>query len=197
MNPVTLNYRLEDKQRLFSVAYAIYSNRERLLKKNDKVQPFRTTLRTVLIECGLLYALSVAFLLGMIRNGFDVTGVLLLVVCVIYGMIMITSWSNNRRDFRYAERAFQRTTGAVGTLRFDDWGMTDVTAEGKESAYSWSEYRNTFIVDEAIVILFVNEREEMLLMTRDDETEKALRQILKDFDMIHTVRTPSMKGKKK
>lgn len=192
-----VKYNLRDKSRLFSIAYAIYSNRERLLQKNDKVQPFHMTLRTVLIQCAVLYAVAVAFLLAMISNGFDVTGVILLVLCMLYGMVLITSWSNNRRDYRYAEKAFLRTTGETGTLRFDDWGLTDVTHEGKESSYAWSEYRNCIVVDEAIVILFVNEREEMLLMSRDDETEKAMRQVLRDYDMSHTIHNAVMKGKKK
>ena len=145
----------------------------------------------------MLYVVAVAFLLGMIQKGFDVTGVILLVLCVLYGMVLITSWANNRRDYRYAEGAFLRTTGQTGTLRFTDWGLTDVTQTGQESAYAWSEYRYSIITDEAIVILFVNEREEMLLMTRDDETEAALRAILKEYDMIHTVRRAVMKGKKK
>jgi len=123
--------------------------------------------------------------------------VILLVVAVVYGMIMITSWSNNRRDYRFAERAFLRSTGETGTLRFTDWGLTDITSECKESAYAWSEYRYCIITDEVITILFVPEREEMLLMSRDDETEAALRTILKEYDMIHTVRKAVMKGKKK
>lgn len=192
-----VTYRLKEKKKLFSVAYAIYSNRDRILKKQDKVQPFHKSLQVVLIQFLLLYALAVVFLLGMIQNGFDVTGVILLVVCVLYGMIMVTSWANNRRDYRYAEGAFLRSTGEMGTLRFTDWGLTDVSENGKESAYAWSEYRYCFITDETIVILFVPEREEMVLMSRDDETEQALRAVLKEYDMIHTVRKAVMKGKKK
>ncbi len=192
-----VTYRLKEKKKLFSVAYAIYSNRDRILQKQDKVQPFHKSLQVVLIQFLLLYALAVVFLLGMIQNGFDVTGVILLVVCVLYGMIMVTSWANNRRDYRYAEGAFLRSTGETGTLRFTDWGLTDVSENGKESAYAWSEYRYCFITDETIVILFVLEREEMVLMSRDDETEQALRAVLKEYDMIHTVRKAVMKGKKK
>ena len=192
-----VKYKLLDKQRLFSVAYAIYSNRERLLQKHDKVQPFHVTLRTVLIQSVILYVVAVALLLVMIQKGFDVTSVILLVLCILYGMVLITSWANNRRDYRYAQQAFLRTTGQTGTLRFDEWGLTDVSESGKESAYAWSEYRYCIIVEEAIVILFVNEREEMLLMSRDDETEAAMRQVLKEYDMIHTVREAVMKGKKK
>ena len=192
-----LKYPLSDKETLFSVGYAIYSNRERLLKKNDKVQPFRATLRSVLLQSVLLYVLSVAFLLAMLKNGFDITGVILLMLCIVYGMIMITSWSNNRRDYRYAEKAFLRSSGESGTLRFDQRGMTDVSESGKEDFYSWSEYRNCIITDDAMVLLFVNEREEMVLMGRDDATERALRDILAQYDMTHTIRRPVMKGKKK
>ena len=197
MNEKTLNYQLNNKKQLFSVAYAVYSNRDRLLQKHDKVQPFHVSLRVVLLQSAALYLVAVALLLGMIQNGFDLMSVILLVVAVIYGMIMITSWSNNRRDYRYAERAFLRSTGETGTLRFTDWGLTDMTSEGKESSYAWSEYRYCIITDEVITILFVPEREEMLLMSRDDETEQALRAILKEYDMIHTVRQAVMKGKKK
>lgn len=192
-----VRYKLQDKERLFSVAYAIYSNRERLLQKNDKVQPFHVTLRTVMIQSIVLYAVSLAFLLGMFQNGFDVTGVILLALCMFYGIVMVTSWSNNRRDYRYAQKAFLRTTGQEGTLRFNDWGLTDVSESGEEHAYAWSEYRYCIIVEEAIVILFVNEREELLLMSRDDETEAAMRQALQEYDMIHTVRKAVMKGKRK
>lgn len=195
-NQTQVVYKLQNKQRLFSIAYAIYSNRDRLLQKHDKVQPYHTTLRIALLQCVALYVVAVVFLLGMIQNGFDVTGVILLVLCVLYGMVLITSWGNNRRDYRYAEKAFLRTTGETGTLRFDERGLTDVRADGKEDFYAWSEYRYCIIVEEAIVILFVNEREEMLLMTRDDETEAAMRAVLKDYDMIHTVRKAVMKGKK-
>ena len=197
MNEMQVTYQLKEKKNLFSVAYAIYSNRDRILQKHDKVQPFHQTLRVVLIQFVLLYVLAVVFLLGMMQNGFDVTGVILLVVCVLYGMVMVTSWANNRRDYRYAEGAFLRSTGETGTLRFTDWGLTDVSESGKESSYAWSEYRYCFITDETIVILFVPEREEMLLMSRDDETEQALRGVLKEFDMIHTIREVAMKGKKK
>ena len=182
MNEMQVTYRLKEKKNLFSVAYAIYSNRDRILQKHDKVQPFHQTLRVVLIQFVLLYVLAVVFLL---------------VVCVLYGMVMVTSWANNRRDYRYAEGAFLRSTGETGTLRFTDWGLTDVSESGKESSYAWSEYRYCFITDEAIVILFVPEREEMLLMSRDAETEKALRSVLKEFDMVHTIREVAMKGKKK
>ena len=191
-----VTYKLLDKQRLFSIAYAIYSNRDRLLQKQDKVQPYHLTLRTALIQCVVLYAVTVVFLLGMIRNGFDITGVILLVLCIVYGMVLVTSWANNRRDYRYAEKAFLRITGETGTLRFDQRGLTDVSKDGKENFYSWSEYRYCIITDEVMVILFVNEREEMLLMTRDDETEAAMRAVLKEYDMIHTVRKAVMKGKK-
>ena len=192
-----VTYQLKKKKDLFSVAYAVYSNRDRILQKRDKVQPFHKSLQVLLMQFVLLYVLAVVFLLGMIRNGFDVTGVILLVLCVLYGMAMVTSWGNNRRDYRYAEGAFLRTTGETGTLRFTDWGLTDVSENGKENAYAWSEYRYCFITDEAIVILFVPEREEMLLMSRDAETEQALRAVLKEFDMFHTIRMVAMKGKKK
>lgn len=197
MNEKLLHYRLNNKTELFSVAYAIYSNRDRLLQKNDKVQPFHKTLMTVLIQFVLLYVLAVVFLLGMIRNGFHVTDLLLLVLCVLYGMVLVTSWARNRREYRYSQSMFLRATGATGTLRFTDWGLTDVAENGEEKAYAWSEYRYCFMTEEAIVILFVPEREELLLMSRDDETEQALRAILKEYDMIHTVRTAEMKGKKK
>lgn len=192
-----VKYSLRDKERLFSIAYAIYNNRERLLQKGDKVQPFHVTLRTVLIQSVVLYAVAVVFLFGMMRYGFDLPGLVLLVLCVVYGMVMITSWGNNRRDFRYAQKRFLMTTGENGAIRFDQRGFTDVSAFDKETFYSWSEYRHCIIVDEAIVILFVNEREEMLLMSRDDGIEQALRQVLKEFDMAHTIRRAVMKGKKK
>lgn len=197
MDRITVNYRLEDKERLFSIAYAVYSNRERLLKKQDKVQPFHITLRTVLIQSAVLYAVAVAFLIGMVKFGFDLPGLVLLVLCVVYGMVMITAWGNNRRDYRYALKRFMSTTGQTGTLHFDDWGLREVSAFGTENSYSWSEYRHCIILDEAMVILFVNEREEMLLMSRDEETEKAMRDALKAFDMTHTIRKAVMKGKKK
>lgn len=192
-----LNYQLRDKERLFSIAYAVYNNRERLLKKQDKVQPFHVTLRTVLIQSVLLYAVAVAFLMGMVRFGFDLPGVVLLVLCVVYGMVMITSWGNNRRDYRYAQKKFMTVTGERGTLCFDEWGLTDVSAFDKETAYAWSEYRYCVILDEAIVILFVNEREELLVMSRDEETERELCRILDEYDMKHTIRRAQMKGRKK
>lgn len=196
-NMAQVAYHLEDKEKLFSIGYSIYVNRQGLLRKGEKVEKFPDMLRRALVRSALLGALIAIYLIIMLVNGVDFLGVALVAICVVYDVTLLKSWNKSRRDYAYAMDRFVRSGDESGTLCFDERGITDIGVSGEESFFSWSDYRYCILVDEAITILFTNEREELLMMSRDDQTEQAICQVLEAFGKEDTIRTLEMKGKKK
>lgn len=192
-----VSYRLRDRERLFSIGYSIYTNRQRVLYKGEKVCTFPQMLQRSLLYAGALMAILVGYLVILMVKGVDILGVAMIFIGVIYLITLLRGWREQKRNYEYALQRFLDGGDERGTLHFDDWGITDVSASGKESAFSWQDYRYCILVSDAIMFLFTNERDEILMLNRDAQTEEEICRILEGFDKQDTIRRLEMKGETK
>lgn len=192
-----VSYRLRDRERLFSIGYSIYTNRQRVLHKGEKVCTFPQMLQRSLLYAGVLMAILVGYLVILMVKGVDILGVAMIFIGVIYLIALLRGWREQKRNYEYALQRFLDGGDEEGTLHFDEWGITDVSASGKESAFSWQDYRYCILVSDAIMFLFTNERDEILMLNRDVQTEEEICRILEGFDKQDTIRRLEMKGETK
>ena len=192
-----VSYQLQDKERLFSIGYSIYTNRQRVLHKGEKVCTFPRMLRRSLVSAGALMAILVAYLVILMVKGVDTLGVAMIFIGTIYLIALLRGWREQKRNYEYALQRFLDGGDEGGTLHFDEWGIKDISTSGKESAFSWQDYRYCILVADAIMFLFTNERDEILMLHRDERTEREILQILEGFEKEDTVRRLEMKGETK
>ena len=110
--------------------------------------------------------------------------------------MLLSGWRAQRRNYQYALERFAENGEDHGVLRFDERGITDVSASGKKSFFSWADYRYCLLVGGGIMFLFTNERDEILMMDRSAETEAAILEVLAAFEREDSIRELEIKGKK-
>lgn len=189
-------YRLTDTEGLFSLGYSVYTNRQRVLHKGEKVQPFAAFLRRGLMNAAALGVIILACLVLMLVKGSDFFIMCMTAIGVIYELMLLSGWRAQRRNYQYALERFAENGEDHGVLRFDERGITDVSASGKKSFFSWADYRYCLLVGGGIMFLFTNERDEILMMDRSAETEAAILEVLAAFEREDSIRELEIKGKK-
>ena len=187
-------YCLREKEKLFALAYGIYTNRSGVLYKGKKAEPFPRLLRKSRLSAAVLLTVIGLYVVLMAVQGVDALGVAVLVIAGIYTAGLLRSQKTQQRNYAYALQRFMESGETEGVLHFDQRGITDVAASGKKNFFSWQDFRYCLLVGEGILFLFGQERDAVLMIDRSKEKETALREILKAVDKEDTVRTVEVKG---
>lgn len=190
-------YCLQEKEKLFALAYGIYTNRSGVLHKGKKAESFPRLLRRSRLSAAALLTAMGLYVVLMIVDGVDSLGLAILAIAGVYAAGMLRSQKTQQRNYEYALQRYMESGETEGVLYFDERGITDVAASGKKNFFSWQDFRYCLLVGEGILFLFGQERDSVLMIDRSEEKEAALREILKAVDKEDTVRTVEVKGETK
>lgn len=192
-----ISYCLQEKEKLFALAYGIYTNRSGVLHKGKKAESFPRLLRRSRLSAAALLTAMGLYVVLMIVDGVDSLGLAILAIAGVYAAGMLRSQKTQQRNYEYALQRYMESGETEGVLYFDERGITDVAASGKKNFFSWQDFRYCLLVGEGILFLFGQERDSVLMIDRSEEKESALREILKAVDKEDTVRTVEVKGETK
>ncbi len=199
---ITLEYSLNAPEELYSVGFSVYYNQDRLLKKGDKVMPFPTVLKKAVTNGAVMIGMAIAYTLLMMFTAFDIISAVIVFLVVFYAVVILRSWKENRRIYEYLLEKYLYSNGQAAakcTLHFDESGLTNTTATGNKTFFSWSDYRYCFFVGQVIVFIFVKEKDEFIVMDRTVTAEETVRRALEEQELTHTIREVEMakeRGKK-
>lgn len=192
---VQIEYRLKDKDVLFDVGQAVSANRKQVLSKGGTLRTFTATVRSLMTQGIILFALAAFLTVQMFAGGADLFGLILLIISVLFGTIALAVSLMNRKNYRYGLESYQRNNGAGGQLIFDGRGIKEVGSKDGPNVYSWEEYSACVLTEEAVTFLF--ERPVLLIFSNDAQMEKDLAAALNAFNKGHTMHRCSIKRKRK
>jgi hypothetical protein len=192
-----ISYCLQEKERLFALAYGVYTNRSGVLQKGKKAESFPRLLRKSRLSAAALLAVMGLYVVLMAVQGVDALGVVVLAIAGVYAVGLVRSQKTQKRNYEYALQRFMESGETEGVLHFDQRGITDVAASGEKKFFSWQDFRQCLLVGEGILFMFSQERDAVLMIDRSEEKEAALREILKAMDKEDTIRTVEVKGETK
>ena len=189
-------YILNDKTRLFDLGQGIHSSVALVLKKGGgKIATMTQTLKKMRLQAlafGLL-AVAQASLMGV--SGVSAGKIVLAVLCALLGGLLWASQSGNKKAFARAQALYLQNNGTAGTLTVDEDGICECNEAGRETRFSWEDYRCCIMSEEAIVVVFY--KPVMLIVSRTKETEDGLVEALLAFDKERTIYEVEVKEKKK
>lgn len=192
----TFPYHLGDKERLFDLGQGIHSSVALVLKKGGgKITTMTQTLKKMRLQAlafGLL-AVAQASLMGV--SGVSAGKIVLAVLCALLGGLLWASQSGNKKAFARAQALYLQNNGTAGTLTVDEDGICECNEAGRETRFSWEDYRCCIMSEEAIVVVFY--KPVMLIVSRTKETEDGLVEALLAFDKERTIYEVEVKEKKK
>ena len=189
-------YSLKDKARLFDLGQGIHSNVSLVLKKGGgTVTTMTQTLKKMRVQALLfgLLAVAQAGLMGV--GGVSVGKIVLAALCALLGGLLWASQSGNKKAFARAQELYLQNNGTAGTLTVDEDGICECNEAGRETRFSWEDYRCCIMSEEAIVVVFY--KPVMLIVSRTKETEDGLVEALLAFDKERTIYEVEIKEKKK
>ena len=189
-------YSLKDKAQLFDLGQGIHSSVALVLKKGGgKITTMTQTLKKMRLQAlafGLL-AVAQAGLMGV--SGVSAGKIVLAVLCALLGGLLWASQSGNKKAFARAQALYLQNNGTSGTLLVDEDGICECNEAGRETRFSWEDYRCCIMSEEAIVVVFY--KPVMLIVSRTKETEDGLVEALLAFDKERTIYEVEVKEKKK
>lgn len=189
-------YSLKDKAQLFDLGQGIHSSVALVLKKGGgKITTMTQTLKKMRLQAlafGLL-AVAQAGLMGV--SGVSAGKIVLAVLCALLGGLLWASQSGNKKAFARAQALYLQNNGTSGTLTVDEDGICECNEAGRETRFSWEDYRCCIMSEEAIVVVFY--KPVMLIVSRTKETEDGLVEALLAFDKERTIYEVEVKEKKK
>ena len=181
-----VQYRVEDKERLFDVGQAVYANRRRIMKKSGvQLRAYTKTLERMRTQgtCFLALALLQAVLMRLSEP--DALGITLLVLCLLCAIMLPLARRAACKSYEKALQMYRTDNGQVGYILFDEDGMTDCSEKGNRTVLPWAEYTACVVTQEAIVLLF--DRPVLLILGWDAQTEQGVREALAAFGRANTV----------
>ena len=187
--PVQVPYCLQEKEKLFSLAYGIYTNRSAVLHKGQKACAFPVLLRRSRLSFAALLAVIGVYIAIMVTQGVDSLGLVVVAIAITYAVVLLRRQKEQQRNYEYALQRFMENGETEGVLHFDERGITDAAASGKKNFFSWQDFRYCLLVGESILFLFGQERDAVLMIDRNEEKEAAIRQILQAVEKEDTIRT--------
>lgn len=189
-------YSLKDKARLFDLGQGIHSNVSLVLKKGGgKITTMTQTLKKMRLQALLFGLLAVAQASLMGVSGVSAGKIVLAVLCALLGGLLWASQSGNKKAFARAQALYLQNNGTAGTLTVDEDGICECNEAGRETRFSWEDYRCCIMSEEAIVVVFY--KPVMLIVSRTKETEDGLVEALLAFDKERTIYEVEIKEEKK
>ena len=174
----------------------IHSNTALILKKGGgQVMPLTQTLKKMRLQALLFGLLAVAQAALMGVGGVSAVKIVLAVLCALLGGLLWASQSGNKKAFARAQEMYLQNNGTAGTLIVDEDGICERNEAGKETRFSWEDYRCCIMSEEAIVVVFY--KPVMLIVSRTKETDDGLVEALLAFDKERTIYEVEIKEKKK
>ena len=189
-------YQLGDKDRLFDLGQGISSGAAMIMRnRGGKVQSFSRSLRRMKIQALLFAALAALQGLLLAVGGISVLKIVLLVLCVLLGGWMWAVWNASSKAYEKASTLYVESNGREGTITFDEDGITECSESGTETHFDWEDYRCCVMCPEAIVV--VSYRPVMLIVSREEETERGICQALTFYDKEDTIFEVEIREKKR
>lgn len=189
-----LQYRLRNKARLFDVGQAVHASCKQIIRKDGVVlKPYTKMLERMHTQsvCFLALAMLQSVLLWVKRE-LDPLTLTLLVLCLLCAVILPLVQRTARDNYDKALKMYLADNGEMGYILFDETEMTDYSEKGSRTVLPWAEYKACVMTEDVIVMLF--ERPVMLLFSRDEQTERDLREVLQAYGKGDTVHHASVKA---
>ena len=187
-----VQYRVENKERLFDVGQTVYANRRRIMKKSGiQLRAYTKTLERMRAQgtCFLALALLQAVLMRLSEP--DALGITLLVLILLCAVMLPLVRRAACKSYQKALQMYLTDNGEVGYLLFDEEGITDYSEKGNRTVLPWKEYSACVMTEEAIVLLF--ERPVLLILGHEAQTERDIRGALAAFGRADIVQEAKVK----
>ena len=157
--------------------------------------PYTAMLRKMRLQAVAFFALSALQGSLMLVGDVTILKVLLTLLTAFLGCAMLLVVRTGRKAYQKALQDYEeRNSGRGGTLTFDARGLTECSDHGETLELQWEEYEACVICPDAIVIL--STRPVIIICSRRDETELAVRGALEQAEKAHTVFQVSIKEKR-
>ena len=183
-----LQYRLRNKARLFDVGQAVHASYKQIMRRDGvALKPYTKMLERMHKQsvCFLAMAMLQSVLLWVKRE-LDPLTLTILALCLLCAVILPLVQRSARNNYDKALQMYLADNGETGYLLFDETEMTDYSEKGGRTVLPWAEYKACVMTEDTIVVLF--ERPVMLLFSRDEQTERELREVLEAYgkgDSVH------------
>ena len=109
-----ISYCLQEKERLFALAYGVYTNRSGVLQKGKKAESFPRLLRKSRLSAAALLAVMGLYVVLMAVQGVDALGVVVLAIAGVYAVGLVRSQKTQKRNYEYALQRFMESGETEG-----------------------------------------------------------------------------------
>lgn len=151
---IELKYANDNTDELFDMAQGIGARKKYIVKGRRKIRKF-TAITNTLVWRGLALIL-VSFLGQIMVSMYDLESIIYdfysFGLCA--GVILFAVGIYNRIMYQKFLKKYKSKQNHKGTILFDEFGVKDITEDGGEVKFVWSEYQNCVICENVIVLLF-------------------------------------------
>ncbi len=194
--PITVTYHLENRERIFDLGQGIHTNRGYILRRQGgKVKPYTGTIRQLIRQALMFFALALLQLALQLVGGFTAGKMALVVVTAFCGAMALYAARASRRSYDKTLALYLERNGQSGTLTIDEQGITERSDTGHTADIHWDEYVACVMCPEAIVIL--STRPLLLICSRTEETEREIRRALELLGRDHGIYEVEIKEKRR